>query len=104
MVGVGNVVGTQRIMVLAGGDAWRSVAAVVMVDERQREQAEVGFVAHVEKAPARVVCLGRGLLVGRRLLVAVDAAAQQLLILRRCIVFTTQKENSLKFHVISVSS
>lgn len=80
MVGVGNVVGTQRIMILAGWDAWRSVAASVLVDESQRKQAEVGFVAHVQEALAGVVRLRRALLVGRRLLVAVDAAAQQLLV------------------------
>lgn len=58
MVGVGNVVGTQRTMVLAAWDAWRPVAASVLVDESQGEQAEVGFVAHVQEALAGVACLG----------------------------------------------
>lgn len=101
MVGVGNVVGARRIMVLAGCDcAWRSAAAPVMVDESQREQAEVGFVAHVQEVLAGVVCLGGALLVRRRLLVAVDAAAQQLLVFRRCIVFAAQKGNSYVLHFL----
>lgn len=80
MVGLGNVVGTRRVVVLAGCDAWSPAAASVVVHESQREQTEVGFVAHVQEDLAGVVGLVRALLVGRRLLVAVDAAAQQLLV------------------------
>lgn len=87
-VGIGDVIG------LGGCGGERAVAGSLAVQEAQREQAEVGLVAQVDQAQVGVVALGRALLVGRRLFVAVDAAAQQLLVLRGCIVFTVCKGNT----------
>lgn len=90
MVGAGHVVETGVVALRAGDDGGGSAAAPVTLHQAQREQAEVGLVLHVDQARAGLVALGRDLLVGRGLLVAVHAAAQQLLVLRRSVVLTAQ--------------
>lgn len=81
MVSAGDVVDTARVPgtgeVAVGGP----VTSGIGVQGAQSEQAEVGLVPHVVESQIGgqvVVCL----------LVAVDAAAQQLLVLGRGVVFT----------------
>lgn len=57
MVGAGDVVWTQDVIVLASCNGGCSAAASVMVHEAQREQAEVRFVSRVDEAQVGVVGL-----------------------------------------------
>lgn len=91
VVGAGDVVATQAAALGAGDDGGRSAAAPVTLHQAQREQAEVGLVLQADEARAGLAPLGRHLLVRRRLLVAVHAAAQQLLVLRRSVVLTAHR-------------
>lgn len=77
VVGAGDVV-DARVVALGTGD---DGAAFVTVHQAQREQAGVGFGPQIEETRAGLAAPGRDLLVGRGLLVAVHAAAQQLLVL-----------------------
>lgn len=91
VVGAGDVVDAQAAALGAGDDGGGPAAAPVTVHQAQREQAEVGLVLQADEARAGLAALGRHLLVRRRLLVAVHAAAQQLLVLRGSIVLTAHK-------------
>lgn len=91
VVGAGDAVGHGDVTVVARG----SVAALLVVQEAQREQAQVGLVPQVAEAEVGVVAVGGALFVGRRLLVTVDAAAQKLLVLRRRVIFTAHKGKTL---------
>lgn len=95
VVGAGDVVETRAVALWAGDDGGGSAAAPVAVHQAQREQAEVGLVLQADEARAGLAALSRDLLVGRRLLVAVHAAAQQLLVLRRGVVLTAHKGDAL---------
>lgn len=86
-----NMVGAVDVIGWHGGPP---VAGPVALQEAQREQAEVGLVSQVDEAQAGIVGVGRSLLVGCRLLVAVDAAAQQLLVLWWRVVFTARRNTS----------
>lgn len=83
VVDIADVVGTWDVVGMASRGGGGPVAGMVALQKPQGEQAEVGLVAQVEEAPvgAQVVGVGGSLFVGRRLLIAVNAAAQQLLVL-----------------------
>lgn len=91
MLGAGDIVEAGVVALWAGDDGGGSAAAPVTVHQAYREQAEVGLVLQVDEARAGLAALGRDLLVGRGLLVAVHAAAQQLLVLRGSIVLTAKQ-------------
>lgn len=91
VVGAGDVVDAQAAALGAGDDGGGSAAAPLTLHQAQREQAEVGLVLQADEARAGLAALARDLLVGRRFLVAVHAAAQQLLVLRRSVVLTAHK-------------
>lgn len=98
VVGAGHVVDTQAAALGAGDDGGAPAAAPVALHQAQREQAEVGLVLQADQARAGLAALGRHLLVRRRLLVAVHAAAQQLLVLRRSVVLTAHKGDAFSIH------
>lgn len=95
VVGAGHVVDTQAAALGAGDEGG---ASAVALHQAQREQAEVGLVLQADEARAGLAVLGRHLLVRRRLLVAVHAAAQQLLVLRRSVVLTAHKGDTFSIH------
>lgn len=97
VVGAGDVVEAGVVALRTGDDGGGSAAAPVAVHQAQREQAEVGLVLHVDEARAGLAALGRDLLVARGLLVAVHAAAQQLLVLRRSVVLAAQTKKRPRF-------
>lgn len=82
MVDVADVVGTRDAVGLAVQDGGGSIAVNVTLQKPQREQAEVGLVAEVDQTRAGVgfIAVSRSLFVRRGLLIAVNAAAQQLLV------------------------
>lgn len=83
MVSACDVGGTQDVVALASCDWGGPIAEMLTVQQAQREQAEVGLVAPVDKAEVgvEVVAVGRPLLLRGCFLITVNAAAQQLLIL-----------------------
>lgn len=82
VVDVADVVGTRDAVGLAVQDGGGSIAVNVALQKPQREQAEVGLVAEVDQTRAGVgfIAVSRSLFVRRGLLIAVNAAAQQLLV------------------------
>lgn len=84
MVGSAYAAEAETVALWAGGEGGGGAAAAIR--RAQREQAEVGPALRAQRAAV----LGQGLLVGRSLLVAVHAAAQQLLVLRRGVVLTVR--------------
>lgn len=81
VVDIADVVGTRDVIGLAGCSGGCPVAGSLAVQEAQREQAQVGLVSQVDETQVGVVGVCGSLLLRRRLLVAVNAAAQQLLVL-----------------------
>lgn len=103
VVGAGDVVEARAVALWTGDDGGASAAAPVTVHQAQREQAQVGLVLQVDQARAGLTALSRDLLVGRGLLVAVHAAAQQLLVLRRSVVLAAKNgKKAMLFYSLHV--
>lgn len=83
VVDISDVVGTRDVVGLASCDGGGPVAGTVTLQQPQREQAEVGLIAQVDEAQVGVGVIGvsQSLFLRRCLLIAVNAAAQQLLVL-----------------------